>query len=49
VLQLDSRSRPPRRVAGRVEHITSGRVRHFSSLGELVVFVTNVLTACRRE
>jgi len=45
VLQLDSRTRPPRRMAGRAEHITSGRVEHFGSLAELVAFLTNVLTA----
>jgi hypothetical protein len=33
-------------MAGRAEHITSGRVGHFGSLDELVAFLTNVLTAC---
>jgi hypothetical protein len=32
-------------MVGRAEHITSGRVKHFSSLGELVGFLTDVLTA----
>jgi len=32
-------------MAGRAEHITSGRVEHFGSLAELVAFLTNVLTA----
>jgi hypothetical protein len=43
VLQLDSRARP-RRLAGRAEHIASGRVEYFGSLAELVAFLTNVLT-----
>jgi hypothetical protein len=33
-------------MVGRVEHITSGRVGHFDSLGELVAFLTDVLTTC---
>lgn len=43
VLHLDARARPPRRVAGRVEHIASGRVGHVTSLRELVKFLTDVL------
>jgi hypothetical protein len=43
VLQLDVRARPPRRVAGRVEHITSGRVAHVTSLRELLSFLAEVL------
>lgn len=30
-------------VAGRVEHVASGRSGHFQSLSELVAFVTRVL------
>jgi hypothetical protein len=43
VLHLDVRARPPRRVAGRVEHITSGQVAHVTSLRELLVFLAEVL------
>jgi hypothetical protein len=45
VLHLDASARPPRRVAGRVEHITSGRVAHVTSLRELLVFLEEVLRA----
>jgi hypothetical protein len=43
VLQLDVRAQPPRRLTGRVEHITSGRVAHVTSLGELLAFLAEVL------
>ena len=43
VLHLDASAQPPRRVLGRVEHITSGRVAHVSSLRELVAFLAAVL------
>jgi hypothetical protein len=43
VLQLDVHARPPRRVAGRVEHITSGRVAHVTSARELLAFLAEVL------
>lgn len=43
VLHLDARAQPPRRVIGRVEHITSGRVTHVSSLRELLSFLADVL------
>jgi len=43
VLQLDGRAQPPRHVAGRVEHITSGQVAHISSLRELLAFLAKVL------
>jgi hypothetical protein len=36
-------------MAGRAEHIASGRVGHFGSLAELVAFLTNVLTAHPRR
>jgi hypothetical protein len=42
VLHLDVRAHP-RRVAGRVEHITSGQVGHFTSLRQLLVFLADVL------
>ena len=43
VVHLDARARPPRRVIGRVEHVTSGRVAHITSLRELLAFVADVL------
>src|SRR5271169_5977594 len=43
VLHLDVRAQPPRRVVGRVEHITSGQVAHVTSLRELVAFLSAVL------
>jgi hypothetical protein len=43
VLQLDARAQPPRRVIGRVEHVTSGRVTHVTSLRELLIFLADVL------
>ena len=43
VLHLDARAQPPRRVIGRVEHVTSGRVAHVTSLRELVAFLAQVL------
>jgi hypothetical protein len=47
VLHLDSRARPPRRMLGRVEHVTSGRVTHITSLRELVAFLADVLGSMR--
>ena len=43
VLHLDTRARPPRRVVGRVVHVTSGRVAHVTSLREMVAFLAEVL------
>jgi len=43
VLHLDARAQPPRRMIGRVEHITSGRVTHVTSLHELMAFLADVL------
>jgi hypothetical protein len=43
VVQLDVHAHLPRRVAGRVEHVTSGQVAHFTSLGELMAFMATVL------
>ena len=45
VLHLDARAQPPRRVIGRVEHVTSGRVTRVTSLDELVAFLADVLAA----
>jgi hypothetical protein len=36
-----------RRVAGRVEHVVSGQARHFSSLEDLLAFMTQVLANVR--
>ena len=49
VLHLDARAQPPRRVAGRVEHVTSGQVAHVTCLRELVDFLAKVLRAERRR
>jgi len=43
VLHLDAGAQPPRRVAGRVEHVTSGQVAHITSLRQLVAFLAAVL------
>jgi hypothetical protein len=43
VLHLDARAQPPRRLIGRVEHVTSGRVAHVTSLRELLAFLADVL------
>jgi hypothetical protein len=43
VVHLDARAQPPSQVVGRVEHVTSGRVGHVTSLSELVAFMTKVL------
>jgi hypothetical protein len=43
VLHLDVRAQPPRRVVGRIEHITSGRVAHIISLRQLMTFMGTVL------
>jgi len=43
VLHLDACAQPPRRVAGRIEHITSGQVAHITSLRQLVAFLAAVL------
>jgi hypothetical protein len=43
VLHLDAHANPPRRVVGRVEHVTSGRVAHVTCLRELVAFLAEVL------
>jgi hypothetical protein len=49
VLHLDVHARPPRRVAGRVEHITSGRVAHITSLRGLLEFLEEVLRSEVRD
>jgi len=43
VLHLDLRAQLPRRVVGRVEHVTSGQIAHVSCLGELMAFMAKVL------
>ena len=43
VVQLDAHAEPPRRVVGRVEHVTSGQVARVTSLGELMAFMAKVL------
>ena len=43
VLHLDARAQPPGRVIGRVEHVTSGRVTHVTSLRQLLAFLADVL------
>ena len=43
VVHLDVRAQLPRRVVGRVEHVTSGQVAHVASLGELIAFMAKVL------
>lgn len=35
------------RLAGRVEHVVSGQATHFSSLEELLAFITRVLATVR--
>ena len=32
-------------LSGRVEHVLSGQAAHFQTLGELLAFMTRVLTA----
>jgi len=43
VLHLDAHARPSERLVGRIEHVTSGKVAHVTSLRELVAFLTDVL------
>ena len=43
VLHLDVCAQLPRRVVGRIEHVTSAQVAHVSSLRELVAFMAQVL------
>jgi hypothetical protein len=43
VLLLDVRARLPRRVVGRVEHVTSGQAAHVTCLRQLMAFIANVL------
>jgi hypothetical protein len=43
VVHLDLHAQLPRRVVGRVEHVTSGQVTHIASLGELMGFMAKVL------
>jgi hypothetical protein len=43
VLHLDARAQLPRQVFGRIEHVTTGRVAHITSLRELLTFLADVL------
>jgi hypothetical protein len=43
VVHLGTAAGPRRRFHGRVEHLTSGRTAHFSSLAQLLGFVTTIL------
>jgi hypothetical protein len=43
VVHLDARAQPPRRMLGRIEHVTSGRIAHITSLRALVAFLAEVL------
>jgi hypothetical protein len=43
VLHLDARARPPRRMLGRIEHVTTGRIARIGSLRELTTFLRDVL------
>ena len=43
VLHLDERAQPPRRVLGRIEHVTSGRIARITSLRGLTTFLRDVL------
>jgi len=43
VLHLDARAQPPRRMLGRIEHITSGRIARITSLRALTTFLAEVL------
>jgi hypothetical protein len=43
VLHLDARAEPPRRMRGRIEHVTSGRIARITSLRGLVAFLAEVL------
>jgi hypothetical protein len=45
VLHLDARAWPPRRLLGRIEHVTTGRIAHVRSLRELITFLRDVLRA----
>jgi hypothetical protein len=43
VLHLDVHAQLPRRVVGRVEHVTSGLVAHVACLPDLLAFMAKVL------
>ena len=43
VLLLDARAQPPGRMLARIEHVTSGRIAHGTSLGELMAFLAEIL------
>jgi hypothetical protein len=43
VLHLDASAQLPGQVLGWIEHVTTGRVAHITSLRELLIFLANVL------
>jgi hypothetical protein len=43
VLHLDVHAQLPRRVIGRIEHVTSAQVAHVTCLRELLAFMAKVL------
>jgi hypothetical protein len=43
VVHFGTAEGPRRRFHGRVEHLSSGRTAHFSSLARLLAFVTTIL------
>ena len=50
VVHLRSSALPEEgRMAGRVEHVTSGRSEHFESLSELLAFLGRVLRDLRED
>ena len=48
VLILDVRAQLPRRVVGRVEHVTSGQAAHVTCLSQLMTFMAEVLRSQAR-
>ena len=48
VVQFAAGATGGQRLSGRAEHLNSGRVTHFASLGELAVFVEEVIGALPR-
>ena len=49
VLHLDARADPPRRMLGRIEHVTSGRMARITSLRELIGFLRDLLRQTARS
>ena len=48
VLHLDACADLPRRVVGRIEHVTSAQVAHVTDLRQLLAFMAAVLRQQRR-